>query len=137
MNAVNDEREEKGNQKARMVRGEEATHKPHPNPNGGEPPRDNGESEEYQQERDNRTVPERQHESIHLDQGASTSLGKILEALNVLKEEHLAYVHAHRRRLESRLDENIESENSFLQKCSHLEQEIYQLAEQLQPDQET
>lgn len=53
--------------------------------------------------------------------------GKMLECLTLLKAEHLAYVRAHRQRLETRLDENIESENKFLQACDLLEQQIHAL----------
>jgi hypothetical protein len=55
------------------------------------------------------------------------SPGKILESLNLIKEAHLAYVHAHRQRLEARLDENKESETEFIQACDLLEQQINNL----------
>ncbi|MBD2388814.1 hypothetical protein [Cylindrospermum sp. FACHB-282] len=60
------------------------------------------------------------------EQGGSTS-GKILESLNLIKEAHLSYVHAHRQRLEARLDENKENETDFLRACNLLEQQINNL----------
>lgn len=64
-------------------------------------------------------------ESIFVE--GEISPGKILESLSLIKEAHLAYVHAHRQRLEARLDENKESETDFIQACDLLEQQINNL----------
>ncbi|WGV23360.1 hypothetical protein [Halotia branconii] len=64
----------------------------------------------------------------------NTPFGKILQRLKLIEEAHLTYVHSHRQRLEARLEENKESEESFRQQVAELEQEIYKLATQASDD---
>ncbi|WP_292697322.1 MULTISPECIES: hypothetical protein [unclassified Nostoc] len=52
---------------------------------------------------------------------------KVLDSLRLIKQAHLAYVHAHRGRLEARLNENKENEADFLKACELLEKEVNNL----------
>lgn len=54
-------------------------------------------------------------------------LGKILRQLRILQDAHLAYVTAHRERLESRLAENLAHTDQLTQQIRELDQEITQL----------
>jgi hypothetical protein len=59
-----------------------------------------------------------------VEAGGNTSIGKMLEALNLLKMQHLAYVRSHRERMELQLNKNREEELNFLKECELLEEQI-------------
>ncbi|MBW4568056.1 MAG: hypothetical protein KME31_08535 [Tolypothrix carrinoi HA7290-LM1] len=56
-----------------------------------------------------------------------THAGKIVERLKLIEQKHLSYVKADQRRLEARLDESREEEESFKKDIQELEQQIYDL----------
>jgi hypothetical protein len=61
------------------------------------------------------------------NQHRDTSAGKIVERLKLIEQKHLLYVKADQMRLEARLDESREEEESFKKDIQELEQDIYNL----------
>lgn len=61
------------------------------------------------------------------DSGYRQILGKILRQLRTLQDAHLAYVTAHRQRLESRLVENLAHTDQLTHQIRELDQEITQI----------
>jgi hypothetical protein len=53
--------------------------------------------------------------------------GKIIERLDKLQEEHLAYLHSHQSRLKTRLTESEVQELKFLDKANQIRADIYDL----------
>ncbi|MBW4570608.1 MAG: hypothetical protein KME31_22075 [Tolypothrix carrinoi HA7290-LM1] len=52
------------------------------------------------------------------NQYGDTPAGKIVERLKLIKQKHLSYVKVHQQRLEARLDESREEEESFFESHS-------------------
>ena len=61
------------------------------------------------------------------NQHGDTPAGKIIERLKLIEQKHLSYVKADQQRLEARLDESREEEESFKKDVQELEQDIYDL----------
>lgn len=61
------------------------------------------------------------------NQHRDTPAGKIVERLKLIEQKHLSYVKADQQRLEARLDESREEEESFKKDIQELEQDIYDL----------
>lgn len=81
-----------------------------------------GRTAQYQQERTDRAYDAK---PITVSTGGNASLGKMIEALNQLKEKHLNYVRSHRERMERQLDKNKQEELEFLKECEALEAEFF------------
>lgn len=54
-------------------------------------------------------------------------IGKILERLDKLEARHLAYVRAHKSRLQTRMDEDIQEEEEFLEESNQMRSDIHDL----------
>jgi hypothetical protein len=54
-------------------------------------------------------------------------IGKIIERLDKLQEEHLTYLHSHQERLKTRLTESEVQELKFLDKANQIRADIYDL----------
>jgi|GEM_PF-5876938 len=61
------------------------------------------------------------------------NFGKILEALQYLKHEHLKYALFYRESLQACLNESMQKEAIFLSACSELEEQILALISEEQP----
>lgn len=68
-----------------------------------------------------------QDSSRATNQYGQTPAGKIVERLKLIEHKHLSYVKAHQERLEARLDESKEEQESFKKAIQEIEQEIYDL----------
>lgn len=82
---------------------------------------------------DNSSSPRRgdQREDInHPD--SKENFGKILSQLREIEQSHLAYVGAHKKRLETRLNDAEEHERKFTSQVEAVEQQILSLMESLQ-----
>jgi vacuolar-type H+-ATPase subunit I/STV1 len=59
------------------------------------------------------------------------NIGKILSQLREIEQSHLAYVGAHKKRLETRLNDAEEHERKFISQVEAVEQQIRDLMESL------
>lgn len=69
----------------------------------------------------------------NLDQiNSERNFGKILSQLREIEQSHLAYVGAHKKRLETRLNDAEEHERKFISQVEAVEQQILNLMESLE-----
>lgn len=69
----------------------------------------------------------------NLDQAdPERNIGKILSQLREIEQSHLAYVGAHKKRLETRLNDAEEHERKFVSQVEAVEKQILDLMESLQ-----
>jgi hypothetical protein len=66
--------------------------------------------------------------SDYASEQRDTDTGKILERLEALEENTLAYLHAHQQRLEQRLEESKRSEAAFRSESAQIKSDILGLA---------